>query len=67
MTKHLLSGKFAAGVLALSFDAIEGEMMNNSILFVVIGSSVVFIGILVWKALWLLKKINSVPAQEEAD
>jgi hypothetical protein len=48
-------------------DAIEGEMMNNSILFVVIGSSVVFIGILVWKALWLLKKINSVTIQEEAD
>jgi hypothetical protein len=41
--------------------------MGNSILFIVAGSSVVFIGIMVWKALWLLKKINSEPAPEEAD
>jgi nitrogen fixation-related uncharacterized protein len=41
--------------------------MNNSILFIVIGSSVVFIGILVWKFLWFMKKINSIPAQEESD
>jgi len=41
--------------------------MNNSILFIVVGSSVAFIGILVWKVLWFMKKINSVPVQEEAD
>ena len=41
--------------------------MHNSMLFIVIGSSIVFVGILVWKLLWLMKKINSIPAQEEAD
>lgn len=41
--------------------------MNNSMLFIVIGSSVVFVGLIVWKVLWLVKKINSAPVQEEAD
>lgn len=41
--------------------------MNNSMLFIVVGSTVVFVGILVWKVLWLMKKINSAPAQEEAE
>lgn len=41
--------------------------MNNSMLFIVVGSSIVFVGILVWKALWLMKKINSVPTPEKTD
>lgn len=41
--------------------------MNNSILFIVIGSSLVFVGIIVWKVLWFMKKINSAPVPEEAD
>ncbi|MDO8989017.1 MAG: hypothetical protein Q7U91_05225 [Sideroxyarcus sp.] len=41
--------------------------MNNSMLFIVVGSTVAFVGIIVWKALWFMKKINSVPVQEESD
>jgi hypothetical protein len=48
-------------------DEISGEEMHNSMLFIVVGSSVVFVGILVWKVLWLIRKINSAPVQEEAD
>jgi surface polysaccharide O-acyltransferase-like enzyme len=56
-----------AGILIEILDEINGEKMHNSMLFIVIGSSVVFIGILIWKVLWLIKKINSAPAREEAD
>jgi surface polysaccharide O-acyltransferase-like enzyme len=56
-----------AGILIEILDAINGEKMHNSMLFIVVGSSVVFIGILAWKVLWLIKKINSAPVQEEAD
>jgi nitrogen fixation-related uncharacterized protein len=41
--------------------------MDNSILFIVIGSSVLFIGVVVWKILWLLKKMDSDQAIEESD
>jgi nitrogen fixation-related uncharacterized protein len=42
--------------------------MDNSILFIVIGSSVLFIGVVVWKILWLLKKMDSdQAAAEESD
>jgi nitrogen fixation-related uncharacterized protein len=41
--------------------------MDNSILFIVIGSSVLFIGVVVWKILWLLKKMDSEQAIEESD
>jgi nitrogen fixation-related uncharacterized protein len=41
--------------------------MDNSILFIVIGSSVLFIGIVVWKILWLLRKMDSEQAPEELD
>jgi len=41
--------------------------MDNSILFIVIGSSVLFIAVVVWKILWLLKKMDSEQATEESD
>jgi hypothetical protein len=41
--------------------------MDNSILLIVIGSSVLFIGVVVWKILWLLKKIDSEQVIEESD
>lgn len=41
--------------------------MNGSTMWVVLASTAVFVGILVWKALWLVRKINAVPAEEEAE
>lgn len=41
--------------------------MDNSILLIVIGSSVVFIAIVIWKILWLLKKMDAEVIQEESD
>jgi nitrogen fixation-related uncharacterized protein len=41
--------------------------MDNSILFIVIGSSILFIGVVVWKILWLLKKMDADQATEESD
>lgn len=41
--------------------------MNKSILFIVIGSSIVFIGLIAWKVIWFVKKINSAPAVEESE
>ncbi len=41
--------------------------MDNSILLIVIGSSVLFIGVVIWKILWLLKKIDSEQVIEETD
>jgi hypothetical protein len=41
--------------------------MDNSILLIVIGSSVLFIGVVIWKILWLLKKIDSEQVVEETD
>jgi hypothetical protein len=41
--------------------------MDNSILFIVIGSSALFIGVVIWKILWLLKKMDSEQPAEEND
>jgi hypothetical protein len=41
--------------------------MDNSILLIVIGSTVLFIGVVVWKILWLLKKMDSEQVIEESD
>lgn len=52
----------------LAFHTNKGEGMNKSMLFIVIGSSVVFIGLIVWKVIWLVKKITSAPvAAEESE
>lgn len=38
--------------------------MDNSILMIIIGSTLIFIGLVVWKIWWLLKKI---PHPESTD
>ncbi|MDP1635998.1 MAG: hypothetical protein Q8L69_15125 [Gallionellaceae bacterium] len=60
-------GKCSAIILKMVMDVIKGEDMSNSILFIVIGSSLVFVGLIAWKVLWLVKKINSAPVAEEAE
>lgn len=32
--------------------------MDNNLLFIIIGSSILFVGVVIWKVLWLLKKMN---------
>ncbi len=41
--------------------------MDNSILLIAIGSSILFIGIVIWKITWLLRKIDKEQVTEEND
>lgn len=39
--------------------------MDSTTLWIVSGSTVVFVGLLGWKVVWLLRKINRAPAPQD--